>query len=101
MKTKTLKLKDKYLEMGYTSKSNTNPDFIKDLKRWNKDSAKIISEAIHSGDCKTVLREMKNTRGRNQEIRIVSENHDKIIFNGSGEAVYLWDHKERKVYQLE
>lgn len=96
-----MQLKDKYLEKGWASRSNINPDLIKALKCWNKESGKKIAGAINNRDCKTVLEEMRNTSGRNAEIRKLSVFHDKIIYDANGKAIYNYDYKERKTFQLE
>jgi hypothetical protein len=96
-----MKLKDEYLAKGWTSRSNINPDCVKAIKRWNKESGKKIAEAINNVDCKAIIREMSNASGRNEEIRKLSQFHDKIIYDAEGKAIYWWDYKERKVYQLE
>lgn len=95
------RLRDEYLEKGWTSRSNINPDYIKALKRCNKESAKRIAEAINNRDCKAVLQEMRNTSGINAEIRKISECHDKIIYDAEGKPIYWWNCKEQKTYQLE
>lgn len=86
---------------GYTMRSNINPDCVRALKQWNKESGKKISAAIKTGDCKAIIREMSNAKSRNADIREISEHHDKIIYDTTGKAVYWWDYKEQKVYQLE
>ena len=86
---------------GYTMSSNINPDCIKALKRWNKESGKKIAKAIQIGDCKAVISEMSNAKSRNRQVREISEHHDKVIYDATGKAVYWWDHEEQKTYQLE
>lgn len=96
-----MKLKDKYLVKGWTSCSNINPGCIKSMKQWNKDSGKKIAEAIKHGNCKAIIREMSNASRRNEEIRNLTQFHDKIIYDAEGKAIYWWDYKEQKTYQLE
>ena len=97
-----MELNDKSKAMGYTMRSNINADLIKSIKKWNKQSSKIISEAIKRGDCKAVLDEMKNTKGRNEMIRKCStSDNDKIVYDKNGEMIYWWDAKEKSVYKLE
>lgn len=96
-----IKLKDKCLAKGWISRSNINPDCVKALKRWNKESGKKIAEAIKNKDCKTIIKEMSNAKSRNRQIRELSQFHDKIIYDVEGKAIYWWDYKERKTYQLE
>lgn len=101
MNGKTLELQSKYTAQGYTMRATINPDFITSVRRWNKESGQRIAEAIKRGDCKAVLAEMKNTRGRHDAVRDASTHHDKIIYDAAGVASYWWDHKDRKVYELE
>lgn len=96
-----VKLKDEYLKKGWSSRSSINPDCIKVLKRWNKESGKRIAEAIKHGDYKAIISEMSNASGRNEEIRKLSQFHHKIIYDAEGKAIYYWNYKERKTYQLE
>lgn len=88
-------------DAGFMMRSNINPDCVRGLKRWNKESGERISGAIKAGDCKTVIREMSNAKSRNSQIREISEHHDKVIYDASGKAVFWYDSKEHKVYQLE
>lgn len=99
--TVQMELKEQYKAMGYTMRSNINQELIPAFKRWNKYSAKIINEAIKRGDCKAVLAEMKNTKGRNAEIRKLAEHHDKVVYDRNGEAIFRWDAKEKAIYKLE
>ena len=99
--TVQMELKEQYKAMGYTMRSNINQDLVPTIKRWNKKSAQIISAAIKRGDCKAVLAEMKNTKGRNAEIRKIAEHHDKIVYDRNGVAVFWWDVKEKAIYELE
>ena len=75
-------------DKGYTMRSNINPDCVKALKRWNKESGREIAKAIRAGDCKAIIREM-------------SEYHDKIVYDATGAEVFWWDYKEQKMYELE
>lgn len=86
---------------GYTMRSNVNPDLILALKRWNQDDAAAIRDAIKRHDCKTVIYHMENAKRRNSKIRELSENHDKLIYDASGEPVFFWNCKEKRVYGLE
>lgn len=86
---------------GYTMRANINPDLIRALKRWNKDSAAAIREAIRRNDCKTVIRELENAKSRNRQIRELSEHHDKIVYDASGKMIFMWDHKEQQMYTIE
>lgn len=86
---------------SYTMRSNINQKLIPAIKRWNKESARVINAAIKRGDCKAVLAEMKNTAGRNDEIRKLAEQHDKIVYDQFGNAIFWWDHKEKAMYELE
>ena len=88
-------------DKGYTMRSAINPDAIRSFKRWNRESAAIIRDAIRRGDCKTVIREMQNAKWRNRTIREYSEQHDKIVYDAVGNAIFWWDCKERKMYGLE
>lgn len=99
--TVQMEFKEQSKAKHYTMRSNINPDLIKAIRRWNKESAKIINAAIKRGDCKAVLAEMKNTAGRNAEIRKLAERHDKIIYNRYGEAIFWWDEAEKAIYELE
>ncbi len=85
---------------GYTMRANINPDCVRALKRWNKGSAAIIRDAIHRKDCKAVIRELENAKARNRQIRELSEHHDKIVYDASGRAIFLWDHKEQQMYSF-
>jgi hypothetical protein len=96
-----MKLKDESLAKGWTSRSNINPDCIKALKQWNKESGKRIAEAIKQKDCKAIIYEMHNAKSRNADIRQLSEFHDKIIYDAEGKSIYWWDYKEQKTYKLE
>lgn len=86
---------------GYTMRANINPDCVRALKRWNKDSASAIRAAIRLKDCKAVIRELKNAKHRNRKIREMSEHHDKIVYDASGNMIFIWDHKEQKMYAIE
>ena len=96
-----MKLKDEYLMKGWTSRSIINPDCVKALKRWNKESGKRIAEAIRNKDCKAIIEEMSNAKARNRQIREISQFHDKIIYDAEGKSIYWWNCKEKKTYQLE
>lgn len=100
--TVQMELSEQTKAKHYTMRSSINPDLIKAIKRWNKESAKIIAAAIKRGDCKAVLAEMKNTQGRNEMIRkCSSSDNDKIVYNCYGEAIFWWDAKEKAIYKLE
>lgn len=86
---------------GYTMRANVNADCIRALKRWNKDSAAAIRDAIRRNDCKAVIRELENARHRNRQIREISEHHDKIVYDASGKMIFMWDCKEQKMYRIE
>lgn len=88
-------------DKGYTMRSVINPDAIRAFKRWNKESAAIIRDAIRRGDYKTVIREVQNAKWRNRTIREYSEQHDKIVYDAVGNAIFWWDCKEQKMYGLE
>lgn len=100
--TVQMELNEKSKAMGYTMRSTVNPDLIKGIKRWNKQSAKVIAAAIKRGDCKAVLAEMKIARHRNDTIRsLSSSDNDKIVYDGNGQSIFWWDAKEKVVYELE
>lgn len=99
--TVSMELNQTSKDQGYTMRSNINPDAIRAFKRWNKESAAIIRDAIRRGDCKTVIHEMQNAEWRNRAIRKYSERHDKVVYDAAGNAVFWWDCKERKMYELE
>ncbi len=100
--TVQMELSEASKAFGFTMRSTINPDLIKGIKLWNKQSAKVIAAAIKRGDCKAVLAEMKNTKGRNEMIReCSSSHHDKIVYDHTGKAVMWWDAKEKAVYELE
>mgnify|MGYP000008014421 CR=1 FL=1 len=86
---------------GYTMRANISADCIRALKRWNKDSAVAICNAIRRNDCKAVIRELENAKHRNRKIRELSEHHDKIVYDASGKVIYMWDHKEKCMYRIE
>ena len=88
-------------DKGYTMRSNINPDCVKALKRWNKESGREIAKAIRAGDCKAIIREMSESKSRNRQIREISEYHDKIVYDATGAEVFWWDYKEQKMYELE
>lgn len=99
--TVQMELSEASKAFGFTMRSNVSPNLIKAIKRWNKESAKIINAAIRRGDCKAVLAEMKNTASRNAEIRMLAEHHDKIVYDRNGAAIFWWDANEKAIYELE
>lgn len=94
-------LNPKYRAMGYTVKANIYPDVIKELKRWNKNSAVIINQAIKSGDVKTAIKEMQKAGGVNGHIRELSAKHDKTVFDQHGNRIMIYDWEEDVVYNLD
>ena len=88
-------------DKGYTMRSVINSDAIRAFKRWNKDSAAIIRDAMRRGDCKTAIAEMQNAKWRHNWIRDAAEHHDKIVYDATGKDAYWWDYKEQKMYELE
>lgn len=100
--TVQMELSEASKAFGFTMRSTVNPDLIKSIKRWNKQSAKVIAAAIRRGDCKAVLAEMENTKGRHAMIReCSSSNHDKIVYDQNGQSAFWWDAKEKAIYELE
>lgn len=85
---------------GYTMRANINPEAIRALKRWNRNSGEIIRRAMRRGDCKKVIAEMQNAKWRNREIRELAERHDKIVYDAAGKAIFWWDHAKKKMYEL-
>lgn len=85
---------------GYTMRANINPALIPTLKQWNQNSAAVIRAAIRRGGCEAAIAEIESAKWRNQQIRNLSEHHDKIVYNASGEMLYIWDHKRKAMYEL-
>ena len=86
---------------GYTMRANINHKLIPALKRANQDDAAAIRDAIKRQDCKAVIYHMENAKLRNRKIRELSENHNKLVFDASGNIIRLSDHKEKCFYNLE
>ncbi len=99
MKKINMELKGSKKEAGYTMRANINPDCMRALKRWNKEDGKAVAEAIKSGDVKKAIYHMSNAKSRNQEIRIISAHHDKIVYL-NGEAWGVFEADTRKCYQF-
>lgn len=86
---------------GWTVRSNVNEKLIPEIKRWNKESAKIINQCIKTGDVKGAIKEMQNAAGRNREIREVSQHHDKIIYDANGTVIYWWEEGSDRFEEVE
>lgn len=86
---------------GHTMRANVNPAYITAMKRWNRESAAIIAEAIKRGDCKTAIREMQIAKRRNQNIRDKAAHHNKIVYDANGKMLYWWDEDEKSLYRIE
>ncbi len=100
MKKISMELKESKKAEGYTTRANINPDYIRYLKRWNKEDGKAVAEAIRSGDVKKAIYHMSNAKNRNRNIREASVHHDKIIYL-NGESWGCFDADTRKCYQFE
>lgn len=96
----SMELKEANRNKGYTMRANINSDLIQSLKKWGKDSARIINIALKNEDGKAIIKEMQNASWRNRRIRELSENHDKLVYDASGIAIAWWDHKEQKMYDV-
>ena len=100
MKKINMEIKESLKASGYTMRANITPNCMKALKRWNKEDGKAIAEAIRSGDVKKAIYHMSNAKKRNQEIRKISANHDKIVYL-NGESWGVFEADTRKCYQFE
>ena len=98
MKKITMELKKKKKAQGYTMSANVNPDYIRALKRLNKEAGKAVAEAIKSGDVKKAIYHMSNAKGRNRQIREISAHHDKLIFR-DGKDWGIFEADTRKCYE--
>lgn len=80
MKKICTELSESSKEKGFTMRANLNADCIKALKRWNKEDAKKISEAIKTGNVKNAI---------NHKVEM-QENHDSYR-NCTEELMYEYD----------
>ena len=89
MKKICTELSESSKEKGFTMRANLNADCIKALKRWNKEDAKKISEAIKTGNVKNAINHLENAKNRNTTIRKITSDHTKIIYlNGKMWGVF-------------
>ena len=85
MKKINMEIKESLKASGYTMRANINPNCMKALKRWNKEDGFTI---------------WATQKKRNQEIRKISANHDKIVYL-NGESWGVFEADTRKCYQFE
>jgi len=84
----------------FIMRANINSDCIRALKRWNKESGKKIAEAINAGNVKAAIDEYSNAKARNRQVRELSAEHDKIIYDEKGESIAIWDNSTNKCFKL-
>ena len=89
---KTLRLKPKFCEQGYTTTSNINPDYIAALKKDKKRFGNLINAAIKSGEAKKAVKLMQKASGYNRY---------KLVYDSTGQCVAVWDYKARKAFAFE
>ena len=90
---KTLRLKPKFCEQGYTTTSNINPDYIAALKKDKKRFGNLINAAIKSGEAQKAVKLM--------QIREAATKHNKLVYDSTGQCVAVWDYKARKAFAFE
>ena len=98
---KTLKLKPKFCEQGYTTTSNINPDYIAVLKKDKKRFGNLINAAIKSGEAKKAVKLMQKASGYNRYIREAATKHNNLVYDSTGQCVAVWDYKARKAFAFE
>ncbi len=100
MKKINMELNNERKKQGFSMLANVNVDYIRLLKRCNKEDGKAITEAIKCGDAKKAVQHMSNAKNRNQAIRNISAHHDTIVYlNGEEWGIFKAD--TRKCYEWE
>ena len=91
MKKICTELSESSKEKGFTMHANLNADCIKALKRWNKEDAKKISEAIKTGNVKNAATPVGILYRRRGKKKVeMQENHDSYR-NCTEELMYEYD----------
>ena len=90
-------------EQGLQLRAAIDAEAVRRMNDWNKKMGRLVSRLIRFGLAQaaaSTLAEAKEARWHDQ-LRELSEHHDKVFYNRNGESVAMYDWKEDKFYDYE
>lgn len=84
-------------------RASLDAEAIRRMNDWNKKMGRLVGRLIRFGLAQaaaSTLAEAKDARWHDQ-LRELSEHHDKVFYNRNGESVAMYDWKEDKFYDYE
>lgn len=96
-------LNTKAKEQRMQLRASLDAEAIRRMNDWNKKMGRLVGRLIRFGLAQaaaSTLAEAKEARWHDQ-LRELSEHHDKVFYDRSGQSVAMYDWKEDKFYDYE
>ena len=96
-------LNTKAKEQRMQLRASLDAEAIRRMNDWNKKMGRLVGRLIRFGLAQaaaSTLAEAKEARWHDQ-LREMSEHHDKVFYDRSGQSVAMYDWKEDKFYDYE